>query len=115
MVKDIREEFYKILSKLDWMDDATRMEALEKAKAMATHIAYPDELLDHNKLTEFYDGLEVNPELYLETILNLTIFGTDKSFSRLRTPYNKTEWIIHGRPAVVNAFYSGIENSIREF
>lgn len=59
--------------------------------------------------------LEISSQLYLETILNLTKFGADYSFGRLRLPVNKTEWITHGRPAVVNAYYSSIENSIREF
>ena len=26
---------------------------------------------------------------------------------------NKTDWVHHGRPAVVNAFYSPLENSIQ--
>lgn len=33
---------------------------------------------------------------------------------KLREPVNKTDWITHGRPAVVNAFYSPLENSIRK-
>jgi neprilysin len=45
----------------------------------------------------------------------MTLFGTEFSFNRLRQPVNKTDWITHGRPAVVNAYYSSIENSIREF
>lgn len=57
----------------------------------------------------------MNPDLYLESILNLTKFGTDYSFNRLRQKVNKTEWISHGRPAIVNAFYSSIENSIRAY
>nr|CAD7575121.1 unnamed protein product [Timema californicum] len=57
--------------------------------------------------------LEINPDLYLESILNLTKFGTSYSFGRLRQPVNKSEWITHGRPAVVNAYYSSIENSIQ--
>ncbi|CAB3363322.1 Hypothetical predicted protein [Cloeon dipterum] len=113
MVEDIRAEFIKILKTIDWMDDGTRASALEKAASMASHIAYPDELLDDNKITEFYDKLELNPDLYLESVINMTIFGTDFSFNRLRKPVNKTEWITHGRPAVVNAYYSSIENSIQ--
>lgn len=31
-----------------------RKNAIDKAKSMTTHIAYPDELLDDNKLNEFY-------------------------------------------------------------
>ncbi|XP_059488680.1 neprilysin-2 isoform X2 [Neocloeon triangulifer] len=113
MVEDIRAEFIKILKTIDWMDDETRVNALEKAAAMATHIAYPDELLDDSKIIEFYDKLEVSPHLYLESVLNMTMFGTEFSFSRLRKPVNKTDWITHGRPAVVNAYYSSIENSIQ--
>lgn len=96
------------------MDEKTRMNALEKAADMTSHIAYPDELLNDKKLEEFYDGLELSFGDYLGSILNLTIFGTNFSFGRLRKPVNKTEWITHARPAIVNAFYSSIENSIRE-
>lgn len=113
MVEDIRKEFIHILMNVDWMDEKTKQKGLEKAKAMAVHIAYPDELLDDNKLEDFYDKLEVNPNLYLESILNVTKFGMNYSFGRLRTKVNKTEWITHGRPAIVNAFYSSIENSIQ--
>lgn len=57
MVTGIREEFAKILQEVDWMDDETRSNALDKAASMQTHIAYPDELLDDNKLIEFYKGV----------------------------------------------------------
>ncbi|KAL1116405.1 hypothetical protein AAG570_004879 [Ranatra chinensis] len=113
ITEGIRNEMYKILETVDWMDDTTRQNALDKAKSMTTHIAYPDELLDNNKLIEFYQGLEITEDSYLEAILNLTKFGTDFGFKRLRKPVNKTEWITHGRPAVVNAYYSSIENSIQ--
>ncbi|XP_026683285.1 neprilysin-2-like [Diaphorina citri] len=112
MVELIREEMNKILNTVEWMDNKTRRKALEKAKAMTAHIAYPDELLDDNKISEFYDKLEIDPNNYYKSILNLTKFGTGYSFSLLRKPVNKTEWISHGHPALVNAFYSSIENSI---
>lgn len=57
MVADIRAEFDEILKEVDWMDDHTRANALDKARSMSTHIAYPDELLDDRKLEEFYDGV----------------------------------------------------------
>lgn len=59
MVADIRSEFEDILRKVDWMDEQTRQNALDKAKSMATHIAYPDELLDNRKLEEFYDWVRI--------------------------------------------------------
>lgn len=59
MVADIRAEFEDILRKVDWMDDHTRQNALDKAKSMSTHIAYPDELLDNRKLEEFYNWVSI--------------------------------------------------------
>lgn len=113
MVSDIRQEFMKILKTVDWMDEETRKSALDKAESMSTHIAYPDELLDDRKLEEFYKKLEITPGNYLQSILNLTLFGTEYSFEKLRKPVNKSDWITHGKPAIVNAFYSSIENSIQ--
>jgi predicted metalloendopeptidase len=113
MVDDIRKEFINILMNVDWMDEKTKQKGLQKAEAMAVHIAYPDELLDDKKLEDFYEKLEVDHNLYLESILNVTKFGMNYSFGRLRAQVNKTEWITHGRPAIVNAFYSSIENSIQ--
>lgn len=50
---------------------------------------------------------------YLRNALNLTVFGINFGLRKLREPVNKTDWITHGRPAVVNAYYSPLENSIR--
>ncbi|XP_012288606.1 neprilysin-2 isoform X3 [Orussus abietinus] len=113
MVGDIRQQFTSILKTVEWMDNETRKSALDKAASMSSHIAYPDELLNDKKLEEFYEKLELSPDNYVESILNLTLFGTEYSFSKLRKPVNKSDWITHGRPAVVNAFYSSIENSIQ--
>lgn len=57
MVQDIREQFRRTLEEVEWMDEKTRRQALAKADAMAAHIAYPDEMLSDEKLTEFYDGV----------------------------------------------------------
>lgn len=54
MVTDIQTEFIDILKKVEWMDEVTRKNALDKAASMTSHIAYPDELLDDRKLEEFY-------------------------------------------------------------
>lgn len=59
MVKDIRSVFTEIIDELEWMDDETRLRAKEKAAAMTTHIAYPDELLDDKKLTDLYENVSV--------------------------------------------------------
>ncbi|KAI5708639.1 hypothetical protein M8J76_000107 [Diaphorina citri] len=112
MVQLIREEMYKILSTVDWMDEVTRQAALDKAKFMTPYIAYPEEFLINAKLEEFYSGLEVEPTNFLEAGLNLTRFGVNYVISQLREPVNKTDWKFHGDPAEVNAFYALTQNSI---
>ncbi|KAG0730217.1 Neprilysin-2 [Chionoecetes opilio] len=113
MVDYIRTEFENILKNLEWMDPLTRERALEKARAITPHIAYPPELLMNDKLIELYDGLIITKGNLLENMRNLTIFGTDYSFKRLREKVNKKDWRNHGAAAVVNAYYSPLENSIQ--
>ncbi|CAO1406051.1 unnamed protein product [Diamesa serratosioi] len=113
MVNRIKVEFEKILKTVPWMDDITRVSALAKVKSMVTHIGYPDELMDDQKLIDFYKNITVDENKYLESILKINIFGTNRAFNKLREPVNKTDWITHAKPAVVNAFYSSIENSIQ--
>ncbi|XP_064087548.1 neprilysin-2-like isoform X3 [Macrobrachium nipponense] len=113
MVTYIRAEFDKILHEIDWMDETTRKRALEKSTAITPHIAYPPELLEEQKLTDLYEGLQISSGDLLENMRNLTVFGTDYSFKRLREQIDKKDWKNHGAAAVVNAFYSPLENSIQ--
>jgi membrane metallo-endopeptidase-like protein 1 len=64
-------------------------------------------------LKEYYDGLEIDPEHYLNSYLKLNVFDTKKSFEKLRQPVDKTEWELHAKPAQANAFYAIVENSIQ--
>lgn len=114
MVNGIRHQFEKILNEVEWMDDETRKSALNKLHSMSTHIGYPDEIMDNKKIEEYYKDLEIDSENYLTSVLHMNVFGTDLAFNKLRKPVNKTDWISHARPAIVNAFYSSIENSIRK-
>lgn len=59
--------------KVDWTDDNTKKAALEKLDNMAPLIAYPNELLEDEKLNDYYIGLEVNSKSLLKT--ELSIFG----------------------------------------
>lgn len=96
------------------MDEETKRAALDKADSMSSFIAYPDELLDDKKLEGFYAPLEITPGDYLQSVLNLTLFSTEYSLSQLRLPVNKSDWITYGDSAVVNAYYSPNDNSMRK-
>jgi neprilysin len=111
----IKAEFEEILKKVSWMDEKTRAEALIKAQKIVTHIGYPDELGDDKKLIEFYKKIDIDENKLLESILNVKVFETDRVYNKLRKVVNKTDWETHSKAAVVNAAYSAIENSIREY
>lgn len=115
MVDSIREEFTDILRANDFMDNETKQLAMDKVNAMASHIGYPDELLDDRKLEEYHKGIDVDPESLLKSVLKINIFYNDYSFNELRLPVNKSEWIAHAAPTFINAYYSFEENSIGEY
>lgn len=113
LVDNIRDEFINILHEVTWMDEKTREEAIKKAKALTQHIGYPNELGDNNKLEEYYEELEIEPDNLLLNTLRLNVFNADNLFGKLRKPVNKTDWETHSKPAEVNAYYTALENSIR--
>lgn len=113
MVNGIRYQFENILKEVNWMDEETRKSAVAKLHSMSTHIGYPDEIMNKTNIEKYYENLEIDENNYLKSILNMQVFGTNYAFNKLRKPVNKTDWITHARPAIVNAFYSSIENSIQ--
>lgn len=114
LVNNIRDEFVELLHQISWMDEETRKTAIVKANALTKHIGYPDELADNAKLEEYYKDLDIEADNLLLDTLRLNVFKTNYAFGKLREPVNKTDWVTHSKPALVNAFYSALENSIRE-
>ncbi|XP_055324267.1 neprilysin-2-like [Sitodiplosis mosellana] len=112
MVNGLRKEFELLLNEVNWMDDETRKSALNKLKAMSTHIGYPDEIMDNAKIEKYYENLEIDENNYLSSVLNMNVFGTDYAFNKLRKPVNKTDWVNYAHTAVVDAYYSPLDNSI---
>lgn len=59
--------------------------------------------------------LEVDYDNYLNFVLNVTIFKTDKTIEQLWKINNKTDWTTHSYSTAVNAFYDSSENSMRTY
>lgn len=114
LVTNIRQEFRTTLKTTDWMDEKTRIAAIEKLMKMTNFIGYPDELNDNKKLIDYYEDLEINNEEFFKSILKLNRFKAKKEFSKFGKPVNKTAWEDHSKIAVANAFYNFLENSIRK-
>lgn len=115
LVENIRHEFIDILQNVTWMDETTRGEAIKKAQMLETHIGYPNELNDINKLKQYYNDLEIEPDNLLLNTLRIEVFDTDRAFNKLRKAVNKTDWESHSTPSSVGAYYSSPENSISTY
>lgn len=115
MVKNIKDEFKIILKDIDWMDAETKKGANAKADTISEQIGFADELLDDPKIAEYYATFpaEVNANEYYESAYRLNVASTNRNYRRLREAVNKTEWTSEVTPAIVNAFYSSLENSIK--
>jgi len=96
------------------MDAETKGHALDKVEAIDEFVAYPNELLDAAKVDDYYARLRLDESGdYFGSVLRLAKFGCDRNFEKLHAPVNKSDWVTHGRAAVVNAFYNLVENSIQ--
>jgi membrane metallo-endopeptidase-like protein 1 len=115
MVDNLKEAFKEILEEIDWMDASTKTAAHEKADAMKSQMAYADELLDDDKLVDYYRNLDADIDVvnYYESIFRLNIASTRFSLNKLRLPVDKEDWTAFVTPAIVNAFYSSLENTIK--
>jgi hypothetical protein len=55
------------------------------------------------KLTDLYEGLELNETTYLGNALNMTMFGTNYAFSKLR---EQVKEINNGRHSYLEALFA---------
>ncbi|CAH3045511.1 unnamed protein product [Porites evermanni] len=110
MIHDIRQVFLANLDKLEWMDDATKEKAREKAKAIRENIGYPEYLKNSSAMSEMYKGFKVDKGKYFSNVLQSHTYFNLKNYAKLGKPVNKDRWGM--TPPTVNAYYSSIENKI---
>jgi len=109
MVENLRVSFKQMVTVAEWMENVTKTEAIAKADAIRSFMAYPEWLDNKTAVEEFYGGLELG-DSYFRSQLSLALYRMDKGLRGLREPTNRDEWIMY--PGVVNAAYSPELNSI---
>ncbi|MCA9715281.1 MAG: M13 family metallopeptidase [Myxococcales bacterium] len=103
MLQGIETAFEANLPGLSWMDDDTRARAIEKAKAVANKIGYPDKWRDYSKL-------QVKAEDHLGNVVAINRFEVTHNADRVGGPVDRDEW--HMPPAMVNAYYNSSMNEM---
>lgn len=113
---DIHDAFIRKLEQISWMDESTRRQAIRKAEAMLFDIGYPDELVDDDKLNEYYLDLELQNDSLFHNVLRIRKFHQMHNIKQYREPIDKKDWREHAtRTAIVNAFNIPQHNTIRKF
>uniref|UniRef100_A0A915EDN2 Uncharacterized protein n=1 Tax=Ditylenchus dipsaci TaxID=166011 RepID=A0A915EDN2_9BILA len=106
MIDQVISAFQGMLGQLDWMTESTRVGAYNKLNNMVRNIAYPDFIVDDDKLDAYYAGLNLSSSQNSDEMFHeLMRFYTMKSLTKLgeRKGTDRTDWGMG--PAVVNAWF----------
>ena len=102
LVDNLIEAYRQSISELDWMQQATRQQALEKLQQLNIKIGYPDNWRD-------FSGLSLDADL-IANIDALQAFNLQYEMAKLNQPVNRNEWFMP--PQTVNAYYNSGMNEI---
>jgi predicted metalloendopeptidase len=84
-VRSIQAALRDDITKLDWMSDATRQEALRKLEAYRIKIGYPEHWRD-------YTGLEIDRKNALGNALRAKRFEFARQVRKIGKPVDRDEW-----------------------
>ncbi len=110
MIENLKVAFKEMLKTNDWLLEADKTVAAEKADKMNIDVGYPDWIMDDVKLDKKYEGLDFLSDDYFGNALLYRTWSKQASLALLRDLVDKTAWT--SGPAVVNAFFSFTKNRI---
>ncbi|EKX39795.1 hypothetical protein GUITHDRAFT_96523 [Guillardia theta CCMP2712] len=106
MLANIREQFELHLNELDWMDNATRDNALKKLEAMDFQVGYPDQWPDWGELSD----LQLGDKPFFDSLVTIAIARSAHERSTLTEPQEPAKW---DHPVTsINAYYSRTKNAL---
>ncbi len=103
LVANLVQAYRRSITELDWMTEATRVQALDKLGKFIAKIGYPDEWRDYSALVIEADDLVGN-------VLRSTAFEYAYEWTKLGGPIQRHEWLM--TPQTVNAYYHPLRNEI---
>ena len=103
MVQAIEAVMQQNLTKLSWMDEPTRKEALRKLSRIANKIAYPEKWRS-------YEGIGIQRDSYLANAQRAASFEYKRQLTKIGKPVDRNEWQMS--PPTVNAYYDAQLNEM---
>ena len=103
LIQNLLKAYEVSITELDWMSDATRVQALDKLSKFTPMVGYPDKWID-------YSALEVVDGDLIANVRSSSHFANNRLLDKLDKPVDKTEWGM--TPQTVNAYYHPLLNVI---
>jgi len=103
LVENLRLALAESIRENDWMDDATKREAMRKLESFRPKIGFPDVWKD-------LSSIEIAPDDLFRNARNVRDFFYADMIARLGRPTDREEWRM--TPQTVNAYYNSSFNEI---
>lgn len=103
MVGAIKQAFAQRITRIDWMADETRQEALDKVKTIVVGIGYPDRWND-------WSSLALQPGRAYANKQAAELFRYNQQLGKLGKPLDRSEWWMN--PQEVNAVNLPVQNAL---
>jgi putative endopeptidase len=97
MVENLRAAMMERIQALEWMSEATREQALAKARALDVQLGYPDSIPD-------YSTLQMQDGPFLRNVRAANAWERRRLLARIGGPVDRTEW--DGLPQGTSGWYS---------
>src|SRR5690606_39864500 len=97
LVENLRRALAESIRENDWMDDATKREAMLKLESFRPKIGYPDVWKD-------FSSIEINRDDLFGNARRVRDFFYADLIARLGRPTDREEWRM--TPQTVNAYYN---------
>lgn len=103
LVANLIAAYRDSITGLDWMGEATKLEALKKLDTFRAKIGYPDKWID-------YSAVQVDPTDLLGNVERAHSADVDRHLDEVGKPVDREKWLM--TPQTVNAYYHPLLNEI---
>ena len=107
LVGNLIKAYESRINALDWMDDATKANAIEKLTKTNVKVGYPDKWKDYSSLSLTNNAGETT---YFDAMVNVAAYEFAENIAELGEPVDKSKWYLS--PQTVNAYYNPTYNEI---
>lgn len=114
MAINIRNEFLKNIKNNHWIDEKSKHKLSLKFKNIYNNIAYPNEIVDADKLNEYYEKIYNINKQYFDDIFKTQTFITNANYVKLLEPEYSYNQNFIAKLTKVSGWYSCFHNSISE-